>query len=500
MALWLLLLGGASLVAVSLFQTIVPAAAWLAPVLLLRAARDAKSGLRAWASVALAIAAGNVVALRGGIIPLPWFGMVAIALLAGALHAVPYLLDRAFAGRLGGVRGALVFPLAMTAVEYAAFRPSPFGSWGATAYSQTGNLPLLQLVALTGVWGICFVVHALAPALNAAWEARRRLSIRALRPLLAFAAMLAMVLVAGGVRLAAGGPSARVPVATVASADGEYDAAFAVPKARVLATASPAQRQAVAAKLESLWPAQLARTVAAARAGARLVAWPETTPVLTENLVHWLAETTKVAREHGVVIVATPWVVRDADAFPWVDNLVVLEDGGATVWSYAKAHPVLGIEDAYLRPGDGTQPVADVSVGRVTGAICHDLDFPWTARQAGRSGAGIFVAPSDDWPAIAEAHLQMAVVRAVENGVTILRPTHNGTSAVIDPLGRVQARGTSGRDAAVTLLAPVSSTPLRTLYPWVGDWFPVAALAGLLALVMAARRRDAAGPALAAAA
>jgi apolipoprotein N-acyltransferase len=501
MAFWLLLLGGAGLVAVSAFQTVVPAAAWLAPVLLLRAARDAGSGWRAWAGVALAIAAGSVVALRGGVVPLPWYGMTAIALVAGALRAVPYLLDRRFAARLGGVRGALVLPLAATAVEYAMSRPSPFGTWGATAYSQTGNLPLLQLVAVTGVWGICFIVHALAPAVNTAWEGRRRPAPRALRPLAAFAAMLAVVLGAGGARLAFGARAGSVPVAAVASSVAAYDAAFEVPKAKVLATAPQEQRDAVASRLESLWPPQLRRTEAAAAAGAKLVAWPESMPVLEEHLDRWLGETARLARERRIAILATPWVVKRTAAFPYAENLTVLLDETGTVrWRYAKAHPVLGIEDGYLRPGDGVLPMAEVAAGRLTGAVCHDLDFPWSARQVGRGGAGIFIGPSDDWPAIAAIHLQMAVVRAVENGVTIVRPTHNGSSAVIDPLGRVLATATTGRDAAVTLVAPANAVPLPALYPWVGDWFAVAALGGLLALVTVARRRPAAAPPLAAAA
>ncbi len=502
MAFWLLLVGGAALGAVAVFQTIVPAAAWLAPVLLLRAARDARSDLGAWSSIALAFAAGSMVALRHGVIPLPLVPTTAIALAAGAVHAVPYVLDRRFAARLGGLRGWLVFPLAMTAVEYAGSRPSPFGSWGVTAYSQTGNLPLLQLVALTGVWGVCFVLHALAPAVNTAWESRHQLTPRTLAPLGAFALLLAVVLLAGGARVAFGGAPGGTPVAAVASSEDAYNAAYAsIPKLREIAAAPATTRDAVAPALEALWPAQLARTAAAADAGARLVAWPESMPMLEEHLDRWLAETSSVARTHHVAIVVTPWLVRRTQAFPWAENLSMLVDEtGAVRWRYAKTHPVLGIEDGSLRPGDGVVPVADTAAGTLTGAICHDLDFPWWTRQAGRTGAAIFVTPSDDWPAITATHLQMAIVRAVENGVTVVKPTHNGTSVVIDPLGRVRAMGTTGPRTAVTIVAPATATPLPVLYPWAGDWFAVAALAALLALVTVARHRAVVAPALTAAA
>lgn len=490
--LWLLL-AGAALVAVSSFQTIVPVAAWLAPVLLLRAARDARSDLAAGAGVALAFAAGTLVALRDGVIPLPLAAAVGITLFAGVLHALPYLLDRRLGRHLDGVPRALVFPLGMTAIEYLGSRPSPFGSWGVTAYSQTGNLPLLQLVALTGVWGVAFVIHALAPAANAAWEARRAPTARALAPAGAFVALLAAVLLGGGARLAAlGGAPAGASLAAVASSDAAYEAAFDVPRPRELAVAPAATREEVAARLERLWPEQLARTVAAAEAGARLVAWPESMPLMEEHLDHWLAETSRVAREHHVAIVVTPWLVRRTDDFPWAENLAVLVDEtGRVRWRFAKGHPVLGIEDRYLAPGDVDLPVAETAVGTITAAICHDLDFPWWTRRAGRTGAGIFVTPSDDWPAITATHLQIAIVRAVENGVTLVRPTHNGTSAIIDPLGRVRAVGTTTRDAGVTILAPASTAPLPVVYPWVGDAFAGLAIAALAALAVAARRRAA---------
>src|SRR3712207_8758251 len=50
----------------------------------------------------------------------------------------------------------MVFPAAVTTAELVATVGNPFGTAGSTAYSQYAGLPLLQLVSVTGIWGLTF--------------------------------------------------------------------------------------------------------------------------------------------------------------------------------------------------------------------------------------------------------------------------------------------------------------------------------------------------------
>ena len=54
--------------------------------------------------------------------------------------------------------GALVFAAAWVTMEFVNSRLSPYGSWGSVAYTQVDDLPLLQSAALTGLWGIAFLI------------------------------------------------------------------------------------------------------------------------------------------------------------------------------------------------------------------------------------------------------------------------------------------------------------------------------------------------------
>jgi len=47
---------------------------------------------------------------------------------------------------------------------------SPHGTWGASGYTQHGNLPLMQLASVTGVRGIGFAIAWFAAVASWAWD------------------------------------------------------------------------------------------------------------------------------------------------------------------------------------------------------------------------------------------------------------------------------------------------------------------------------------------
>src|SRR5262249_40283612 len=77
---------------------------------------------------------------------------------------------------------------------------SPDGTLLNPAFTQYGNLPLMQLVSVTGVWGIIFLMSWLASIVSWAWE--RSFDWIQVRPgLLLYSGLVAVVLIGGGARL-----------------------------------------------------------------------------------------------------------------------------------------------------------------------------------------------------------------------------------------------------------------------------------------------------------
>ncbi len=123
------------------------------------------------------------------------------------------------------------FPAALTLYEFLYPRISPNGTFWSLGYSQTDFLPLLQLVSLTGLWGVVFVLTLVPSAVAVAWH-RRSVS-----PLIPALTIVLAALGYGTLRLRDAPESAGVRVGLAATDHGVPDAAITIDPAMALATA-----------------------------------------------------------------------------------------------------------------------------------------------------------------------------------------------------------------------------------------------------------------------
>lgn len=477
--LWLVI-GGLLSIFVSGRWTIA-VAGWLAPLFLLHYAHaalfwPALFGL--WLAVALAIGIAN-----WRVIPVPVFIYPLVVLFLSASVVLPYFADRLLAPSLPGFFATLVFPLAWTALEYLGARFNPFGTWGSLAYTQAGNRPLLQLASVAGLWGIVFVLTWFASVANWFWEGGFN-NETAGTGLAVFSIILAAVLIAGRIRLNHV-PSTMhsVRVATVGWPEGILDVERIL---RAFSPELPAEEQAaLRAAFSRIHEHFIAKTANAARAGAQLVVWPEANimvyradePVLLTRLQTF-------AREQDIYLLAGIAVLDVSTGLSFENRAMLFDPAGGIAARYIKTTAVPGFEVKFGVRGDGRLPLVETPHGRVTTAICYDLDFPWLIRQAGQGRADLLLAPASDWREIGELHHVSAVFRAVENGVTLVRATRWGWSSAVDACGRELARLDHFAASERILIAEVPVAGRRTLYARIGDawaWLCVAGFVGIAA-------------------
>lgn len=482
---WLALLLGCLALPFSYGADNVPCAAWLVPLFLLRFVRTQ----RLWVSLPVLLVAQMAALafqLRG---MFPGDGAAYwLTLTASAVPAlVPYAIDRIMLRRMSAVLGAFVFPLAYTVVDYASSF-SPYGSWGAIGYSQYGELALLQLVALTGLWGVTFLIGWFAAAgnllLEEGWKSRS-----AVRAGSAFLIAIVLILFCGGLRLSAFAPQAApVRIASLSAA----------PRHSPGGLIRLAAGQASAADLEQIraWAGPidedlLRRADDAARGGARIVFWAEANaPVLQGDEAALLGEGSRLAARDKIYLGMGLGVWVPGAARVLENELVLIEPDGSIAWHYRKAHPVPGEEAAMSAPADGRLRVLDTPFGRLSGAICFDADFPQTLRQAGLQNVDIILNPSNEWRAIDPWHTQMASVRAIEEGASIVHQASHGLSAAFDYEGNRLAAVDYFSSDGGTMIADVPIRGVRTPYSRLGDWFAWACIAALLSLVVIALARS----------
>jgi apolipoprotein N-acyltransferase len=449
-----------------------PLAAWLAPVFIIRFMRTQPlwRGLLLWWVVGAAIASIT----WWGLDPQPLVVHLIMMALGAAVYLLPLLVDRLLAPRLPALAATLVYPAAYTALDYLYVAASPMPSMNAHAYTLYGNLALLQLASLTGMWGPTFLASWLATVVNWAWE--RSFAWReAWREAAIYGGILLAVLAYGEARLAFARPQ---PGTVRAAALTSVDLRAKIDEVMASARGDRARFRQTSAEHQDLY---FADTVREAEAGARIVLWPEMAiPVAKEDEAALIARGQAVAGEQGIYL-AMLYYTSYAEEQRGENKLVLVDPTGNVVLEHLKFG---GAAMEGWAPGDGVLHTVETPYGTLSGVICADTNFPLPMRQAGRNGTDILFSPTLEWRAINPQSVASAVYRAIENGVSILRAADNGLSVAIDPYGRMLAVADHFQADERTIVAQLPTHGVFTLYSVIGDVVPWVSAAGIVALVI----------------
>ncbi len=382
---------------------------------------------------------------------------------ASAILAVPpalafaagTLATRAAARRIAPWLAGIVLPAVLTTYEFLYSLVSPHGTALSLGYSQTEFLPLLQLVSVTGLWGIVFMLGHVPAAAALAWQRRSML------PLLPALAILLAALAGGTVRLRNAPDPAGVRVGLTATDKGLPGSALTTDRALALTVVAT-----YADRIRHL-----------ASLGAQIVVLPEklvgVSPQGTDAVSAVLSE---VARTSHVAVVAG---LSLNGIQPRRNVALVFSPEGKLVATYDKRHLVPMLEAEFTNgtvPGLFTGPEGMWGV-----AICKDLDFPSWARAYGQCGVRLLAVPAWDFVRDAHMHSRMAVLRGVENGFAVARSAQQGVVTLSDAYGRVVADRSSADEPMI--VERLSPGPGDTFYTRHGDWFGWANLVLLVALL-----------------
>jgi len=492
--LWLAI--GAILLFLSSLQPSISLAAWVAPVFLLRFARSQRprTGL-----LRLALVMSVTLSIKWAITFAPATMLGICGAIAALITLLGYAIDRTLSPRLTGVTSTLVFPLSMTILDWisshiagflsSTLLPSLVGvgaTWNPVFYTQAANLPLIQVVSLTGPWGLTFLITWFAPIVNALWE--NDFNMRRVRAsLIGFAALLIAALAFGNARLAF--HSDTPPTVAVAGIVAQEDLFNTITdmNPQELMPGTAATRETARRRFEPIVEDLFVRSQQEAAQGAKIIVWGEAdAPVLEEDIPDVLARAANVAAGEHVYLQIGLVIFRDSEHYPFMENRAILFDPtGAQVWDYHKAYPTPG-ENTMVVAGPPIVPTVDTPYGRLATVLCYDNDFPELVRQAGQAGVDILFVPSKDWDSVKIQHAEMAKFRAIENGLSIVRPALSGLSSTIDPFGRITAQVNSFTTPDPTLRAQVSTGGTPTLYSHLGDGFAYLCLLALVFIIFLA--------------
>jgi apolipoprotein N-acyltransferase len=486
---WIVLFLAAAFLLVANGRHPIPAAPWLAMPLLLYFVRSkpAKIGLPlAWVVLFLTAA----FQFRG-MAPVPGIFYYILWAVYGFAMLLPLWLDRAVAPRIRGFVSTLVFPCAWVSMEWLVASFTPYGSWNSLAYTQHENLVLIQLIAVTGLYGLSFLITWFASV--GCWVSELGFTDRrAHRGAFVFAVIMLAVLFGGGTRLVFFAPDATtVRIASLSRPDLDlFDGVEGGAAAAVSGQLSEAGLDRIRSNADAILDDLLRRADREAQAGAKIIIWGETNSFsLKQDEPAMMARGAQFARESGVYLGMAPAVFGGGVEKPLENKIVLLDPEGEVLFEYWKAIPVPGPDASVQAVNDGRIEIVESPYGRLGAAICFDMDFPGHLKQAGRRNADIMLVPSNDWREIDPWHSHMARFRAIEQGFNMVRHVSNGLSLASDYQGRVLASMDHFATDQREMVAMVPTRGVRTLYSLIGDLFAWVCVAGLAATVVLSRRR-----------
>ncbi len=361
-----------------------------------------------------------------------------------------------------------VFTIAYTIAEWIRGHALTGFPWNLAAYGWGASLAVMQSAALIGAYGLTLATVLFGASLAELFGSQFTWKLPA-----AMTAIFITMFAAGELRLS------TVKSGTVAGV-----------RLRIVQPNIAQSDKYRPALVEENWNRLLSLSNTPAKQRPTHIIWPEAAPpfILTRS-AYALDQIAALTGRDRVLMTGALRALRHGDHLDYYNSFYVFGHGGEMLNVYDKFHlvpfgeylplenllkkigltKVVGIEGSFAT-GDGPHTLDIPGAPRAGPLICYEILFPGDV--VGATRPSWFVNVTDDswfgpWAGPMQ-HLLVARMRAIEEGIPVVRAANTGISVVVDPLGRV--RTSLGLNRAGALDADLPSSIEETPYAHDG-WY-----------------------------
>lgn len=396
-------------------------------------------------------------------------GVGLLGVYMGFAFAFPFL-GLAFARLAFGAPGLLCLPFFFVGLEFLRSLSHLGFPWGSLAYTQTSYVKLIQFASFTSVAGVSFWVVSINLAVYFLLFTKVKRRVRLASLVFVILAFWFPITHWQMLHKSYGGRSVRV--------------------ALVQAEVPPSLKRAD--EDEKRFKVLFGETYGLARDETDLIVWPESSvPGYLRKELGYLQRVQKVVDSVDTPILLGANDLKEVGEgrYEYFNALFLVSPQKGIVDSYHKIHLVpfgerLPFDDVLPKlrdvplgqgnfsPGKEFKPI---KIGQVKFAplICFEGIFPRLVRRFVNNGAQFLVNSTDDgWWGRTSGQFQlaeMAILRCIENRISMVRCANTGVSMFIDPYGRVKGR--TKTYVRVTQSASISLREGETFYSRHGDVF-----------------------------
>ncbi|MBE9547531.1 MAG: apolipoprotein N-acyltransferase [Proteobacteria bacterium] len=438
----------------------------------------------------------TIVVVRYGYLPF-YLGVLVMLLLAVYLSVYVSIFSAGvifLRGRKGGgIPEIISAPLLWTCLEYGKSNFFTGFPWENLAYSQYVNTFLIQIVDVTGIYGITFLIVFINCIIYGLISVRTQKK-SVLYGVVAGCVLLALVFCYGMLRI----DNLRETLkdarsVKVALIQGNIDQSIKW---------NPRYQRETLNTYKDL-------SLKVPQSEGGLIVWPETAvPLFFQNVDDNHRDILRVAKKSkSYLLFGSPSFEREQGKTRLLNSAYLVSPAGNVVGRYDKMHLVpygeyvpfrsffpflekLVVGAGDFRSGRGHYPLG-MDGGGIGVLICFESIFPEISREYRKRGASLLVNITNDaWFGRSSApyqHLSMAVFRAVENRFCIVRAANTGISAIIGPTGKIISK--TGLFERTSLTGTAQFIDHKTFYSRYGDLFALLCLVLLILLPFFFRKR-----------
>ena len=385
-----------------------------------------------------------------------------------------------------------LLPFLWVAFEYALTHLLTGFPWGLIGYAQHQNIFFIQMAALTGVYGLSFVIVLFQGLFVLSFQTKKKSFF--------FMGLTLVLLIhlGGFLSLKNVTPHSETFQASVIQGNVSSDIYWP---------------EITYEEIHQIFDEHINLTNAASTSGSQLIIWPEFSvplcfscpseyyQVFKQTLFQFVQETQRT------LLLGTNEMVPYKDGNLYFNTALCLQPD-LSFTEYYKMHLVpfgeyIPYKKIFSFITRMTHAIGEVTPGEehklhsfktlpFGSPICYEIIFPDLVRKFVKGGAQFLTTLTNDgWYGLSSApyqHFAIAVMRAVENRRYLLRAATTGISGIIDPFGRILSKSELETQTFLTgHITPLSS---KTMYSSVGDVLAYVSLTlSILFLILALIRR-----------
>ena len=363
-----------------------------------------------------------------------------------------------------GVSRVLVFSASWVLLEWVRGWLFTGFPWNLIGYVWTFSVPMLQVTALTGIYGLSLLTVLAASMPCLLLEGKDRTGRVANG---AVFALLALVGIGGALRV----PEGPAPVVEGV-------------KLRLVQANIAQWAKWEPELIERHFIKQLSLSVGPGFSEVTHVIWPETSAFFSMDIMPLRRQQFALAAPQGGLIIGgaprfTPqgveplqvWnslfaVTRDAEVVGTFDKFHLVPFGEYTPLKGLLPLTKMTAGSTDFSAGPGPRTLTLPGLPPVSPLICYEVIFPGEVTEPGGQPEWMLNLTNDAWYGDSPGpyqHLDITRVRAVEEGLPLVRSAGTGVSAVIDPYGRTIASIPLLTEGVVDSPLP-RALPSRTVY------------------------------------